>query len=560
MAHDILYVKYDKLDENQQIAYDIMKRHAGFYHISDEISDNCITVMLAVNKNLGIESFKIEIISEKSFRIVGGNALGLIYGVGRLLHRGTRLLKNEYNVPDKELRGIYFATHFYNYYQSAPLDDISYYLEELVLWGANSILMWFDMHHYFGLNDLEAKKLMDRMKKIYEKAKCLGLKTSLTMLANEHYAGGDKELLASNSTEGTNYHAKLCGFYDTELCPSKPLGKKQILLAHEEILESFSEIGLDYVVLWPYDQGGCTCAECSPWGSNGFLNISKELSDVIREIHPEAKIILSTWRFDAFIHGEWSSFMKQIKDISKYFEMLMIDFPSPMIPDNLYEETKKYGLKLVGFPEISMLSATPWGGFGATPVPKNIEDNYNDTQTLHIGGFGYSEGIFEDINKVVLLGLYYGLDSQTEIIHDYFRYYFGEETVSDALEFINCLENSLPRDRINADGYVDNYPREDFVSKLPTFKLHNKEKIKRGYELASRIERKLSEKVRNSLRFQILFLRTVIYMELCESSGEINDKIDNYAKRLEKIYYAEKADYAVCPITKKAINENRGHI
>ena len=50
----------------------------------------------------------------------------------------------------------------------------------------------------------------------------------------------------------------------------------------------------------------------------------------------------------------------------------MADFEFKGIPDNLKEETNKQGINLIGFPEISM-TAVPWGGFGASPVPERTK-------------------------------------------------------------------------------------------------------------------------------------------------------------------------------------------
>ncbi len=78
--------------------------------------------------------------------IVGGVCIaasslrGFVYGLGKLL-RGPRqsgggsTLSSWRGVsrPDKPIRGIYFATHFHNYYHEAPLEEIADYIEDLAL-------------------------------------------------------------------------------------------------------------------------------------------------------------------------------------------------------------------------------------------------------------------------------------------------------------------------------------------------------------------------------------------------------------------------------------------
>ena len=51
-----------------------------------------------------------------------------------------------------------------------------------------------------------------------------------------------------------------------ELCPSKP-GVPEMELGYcQEKFEAFKEIGVDYWFIWPYDNGGCTCAKCALGG------------------------------------------------------------------------------------------------------------------------------------------------------------------------------------------------------------------------------------------------------------------------------------------------------
>lgn len=100
----------------------------------------------------------------------------MIYGAGRLLHRGHKGISDEYCISEKSIRSVYFATHFNNFYQASPIDKIIEYMEELVLWGCNCISMWFDMHHFSAMTDAKAKELLERMRIIYEAAKDMGFR------------------------------------------------------------------------------------------------------------------------------------------------------------------------------------------------------------------------------------------------------------------------------------------------------------------------------------------------------------------------------------------------
>ncbi len=92
--------------------------------------------------------------------MAGQNELGVLYGLGKLL-RTSRYSEDGFtagswrgeSVPEKRVRGIYFATHFHNFYHDAPVEKIQSYVEDLALWGLNELLVWYDMHHFNGADD-----------------------------------------------------------------------------------------------------------------------------------------------------------------------------------------------------------------------------------------------------------------------------------------------------------------------------------------------------------------------------------------------------------------------
>ena len=137
-----------------------------------------LLVELALEPGIGVEGFRIEEVSSGCIRIVGNDKLGLRYGIGKFL-RTSRYLQDRFipspwrgtSVPARKVRGIYFATHFHNFYHDAPIDQVREYLEELSLWGYNALNIWFDMHHYQGIDDPEARVMIERLKLLLGTAK-----------------------------------------------------------------------------------------------------------------------------------------------------------------------------------------------------------------------------------------------------------------------------------------------------------------------------------------------------------------------------------------------------
>ena len=244
-------------------------------YANNKSGDACRTVSFSEDSTCRGDDYRVAVEGEKIF-VFANTAVGFNAAVGYLLrHRETGVESKTVRFS-ADFRAVYFANHFYNYYHAAPPEELCEYLESLALWGQSALCLWFDMHHFKGLCDPEAEQMLGKMTLLFEKAKSLGMKTSLTRLPNEYYVGADPVLLAENTVEGGRYNQKLCGFYYTELCPSKKEGETLLLSSFDALMSRFASVGLDYIMLWPYDQGGCTCKHCYPWGAGGFYKLAKK--------------------------------------------------------------------------------------------------------------------------------------------------------------------------------------------------------------------------------------------------------------------------------------------
>ena len=268
-----------------------------------------LTVELAVEKGIGAEGYRIEDRQGGGVRIAGNDERGLVAGVGKFL-RTSRYDKGGFtpgpwrgtSVPTRQVRGIYFATHFHNYYHDAPVEEIERYVEDLALWGLNELAVWYDTHHFNGADDPKAVEFRKRLHAVMAAAKRIGMDVSLTLIGNEAYGNSPAELRA---TPG----AGRGGYYPCAVCPSKPEGMKYILKILGEWFDGAADLKPRSVWIWPYDQGGCGCAECKPWGSKGFMKCVEEVGNLARTKMPGTKIVLSTWMID---QGEWSGIKEQL--------------------------------------------------------------------------------------------------------------------------------------------------------------------------------------------------------------------------------------------------------
>lgn len=506
------------------------------------------TLTLTRDPALPPESFVIERPAGNAAIIRGADKLGILYGAGRFL-RDCTFHEEGFSVggwtghsrPAKPLRGIYLATHFHNYYHDAPIEEIVEYLEELALWGFNAVQVWFDMHHYQGIDDPQARKMIDHLKRILAGAKRIGMKVCLVNLGNEAYANSPPELHADFNTGRSIYRC--------ELCPSKPGAIELMLKWFDEELDAFAEVRPDLIVFGPYDQGGCACANCAPWGCNGYLKICEAKARRVKSRWPGTKIILLTWLFDyERDQSEWRGLADAFAGGVDWCDYIQADSHTayPRFP---LEQGVPGRLPLLNFPEISMWGMHPWGGFGANPLPSRFERLWKTVKDHVSGGFPYSEGIFEDINKVFCAQLYWDPDrSAAEILRDYIAYEYAPEVVEKVIEAIDILEANHNR-QWRIDWRLCSQVREP---------IRFRKDPRRAYELLQQAEGRLTDNARRRWRWRILYLRALIDRELEPYDGYWgNDACEAAFQELTRIYHAEEIETTLAPPTRQAMTQLR---
>jgi hypothetical protein len=491
------------------------------------------TVELAVAAGIGAEGFRIKDRADGGVQIVGNDERGLLYGVGKFL-RASRFDRGGFtpgkwrgtSVPQKPVRGIYFATHFHNFYHDAPIEEVQRYVEDLGLWGFNVLCVWYDMHHFDGFEDPDAFEFRKRLYAICASARNIGLDVGFGVIANEAYNASPVSLRADPS-------AKRGGYYDCAVCPSKHEGMEYVLHVIGQEFDWCAELKPRYVWIWPYDQGGCGCDQCRPWGSNGFIKVGKNVAALARQKLPGVRIIASSWFFDkAEMLGLTESLASE-KPWADYILAEEIECPATC------------GLPVIGFPEISMHQTFPWGGFGATPLPRRACKQWDAVKNRIAGGFPYSEGIFEDITKVVLSQFYWNDRPVDETLREYISFEYSPEVADEMLQVITTLEENhhyrwWPGELEGVKMEMDWFPSR---GKLPLPDLGAGD----AYAAVVRVDAKLTPEARHSWRWRVIYLRALLDSELKTNGGKPNDSCNQAFAELIKIYHAEKANPVVRP-------------
>lgn len=513
-----------------------------------------LVVALEISPTIGAEGFAIQDGPSGAIVIRGHDERGLLYGLGKLL-RDARYAPGEFTPghwrgvsrPQRPVRGIYFATHFHNVYHEAPIEFIQRYVEDLALWGTNAVCVWYDMHHFQGIDDPAAQAMIARLKAILRAAKAIGIGTGLTFLANEAYANSPLELRADWTAGHDGYHHPPQGHYHVELCPHKPGAKELMLRWVEEKFAAFADVAPDYLWIWPYDQGGCTCSQCKPWGVNGFLLMAEPIARRFRERFPQGKVVLSTWYFDRFTDGEWEGLSRLFATPPDWVDYLLADDFGDRFPPYPLEHGVPGGLPVVNFPEISMYGSegdSPWGGFGANPLPHHLQGLWDAAKRILAGGFPYSEGIYEDLNKAICAQFYWGDQPAMETVREYIAYEYSPEVVESVAHAIEILERTLPR-----VGHA--------TEPTPRFVIRNPAGVEEAYQRIQEADGQLLPHVRQSWRWRILYLRALIDYELVRHDFTVSARCEEAFEELTTIYHAQNAAHWVAPPTQATIRARR---
>lgn len=507
------------LSGSREIIRRIVRRYERYLPADAELE-------LSVSTALSEESFTISEAVGKT-QIRGGSLRAAIYGLGRLLRQKD--FRGE-DSPEKPERGIYFATHFGNFYDRAAPQELADYIADLALWGCNLVSVWFDMHDYCGVNDPQAVKQIAKLKNILRSAQALGLHTNLMSIGNESFADSPAALRADYHGGKNNYRSDLSGHYHVEICPSIPRGLELILAQREAVWRVFADIPVDSVTIFPYDQGGCTCSQCAPWGANGLLKIIPGYVDLTKRYFPNCEVELSAWRFDSFTTGEWDALFART-DLARWINRVYID---PVDLPRIASGTPG-DLPVICMSEISMAGMLPWGGFGANPRLKVLA-----AELAHAGdkvGFRpYSEGIYEDLNKILILAWGWRARPLIDIVTEYGEFYFGSGNGRRVAEAVAQLSENLEHATRFTQGDVR-------CSPYSLEKLNPRQSYEQKYETPNlsparaRQALQLLEKIpvpdKSAWRWRLLYIRAVIDVKL--SRGEA---IDTELTELYNLYHA----------------------
>ena len=469
-----------------------------------------LTLLLKLDPVLAKECFRLADCAE-GIEVAGGDFLGIMYGLGQFLHKS--LYRHEgmipaawrgTEVPDCDMRFVYFANHFENWYQRCTADEVREQLEDLILWGINGLQTGLPAINLTSWDDPDFPRCKALYVKLLKTAKELGLKlfagsSFMDFKKPDPTLAADKKYLVSKT--------------GNPICPHKPGAVEYIIKKMSVPMEIWTEVGVDYFLFWPYDEGGCSCDKCWPWGAKGFYDSSRILADYVREKLPNVTIGLSTWYFGRgeYQKDEWDLFYKRLQEDEAagkaWVQFLLMetrdDVPAQHYPVDHGAPTPH--VKMYTFPEPSMTGVTPWGGFGAICTPRLMKRQEGPFMSFCNGGYMYTEGIFDDMNKVVMAGLFWKRDRSTdETLTDYCNYEYKGIDPQDLIRLIELFEDS--------QDYTNRFDKKPCP-------LHFSEE---AWELARKMDAGADPETRTYWKWRIVYIRA--YLDLvryknCAAAG-----------------------------------------
>ena len=468
----------------------------------------------------------------------GGRFRSLVFGAGKLL-RAIRYGETTFSLADGEYgfspvnqyRIVYFARHFNNWYHRAGADEMVRYVEDLALWGMNGFLMQLDYPAVDMVWASEGDKAVFAAASVVLSERVRSLDMDLITFGGDNCMPENMPpgIRATKDPKGSR------GADQYNVCPEKPGALDCLMRFWREKMERQRHLSVSGLVYWPFDEGGCACEKCAPWGGNGYVRLIERLRRMNEGICPGAQHIVSTWFFR---DDDWKGFCDHLAKQDWINALVINDYGAKY----LLKHPLPKDVPLITFPEISMWGRFPWGGTGANPLPARFERLYRQCQPVVNGFMLYSEGIYEDVNKIVVNGLYVDPKSaHDDMIREYARWELPGCDEHDFVSLCTMLEEIYEtKSSIGMKGRKR--PRvSQHVKDAPPEELARRERIAHeAAALADRIDGMILPRMRRCWRWRQLYLRAKIDEAVYSARDARTPAALTAYGELTNLYHAEK--------------------
>ncbi|MEZ4902542.1 MAG: hypothetical protein R2822_12715 [Spirosomataceae bacterium] len=370
------------------------------------------------------EGFKLLVLGkEKAILVIGKDARGLLYGVGRLLRKleitpkqvlvsdDLTLATSPYYPVRGHQLGYRPKTNAYDAFSVAQFDQ---YIRELALFGANSI-------------EIMPPRTDDDATSRHMKVPAIEMIAEQSRICKEY--GLDVWMWYPNM--GSNY--------------THPDSIQKELKERHEVFSRVSK--LDHVFVPGGDPGDLEPDVLFAW--------LKKMAVVLQQHHPKAKIWVSPqvfrptkkW-FDTFyahvnnsypwfggvVFGPWVKM-----PVAEIRRIVKPSIPIRHYPDITHNYSAQYPI-----PHWDLAYAITLGRESINPRPHDEKVIHNALDEYGIGSISYSEGTNDDVNKFVWSDQDWNPNTPViETLRDYARLFFGPSYQEPIAQGILALEHNL---------------------------------------------------------------------------------------------------------------------
>ena len=314
-----------------------------------------------------------------------------------------------------------------NTYDRWGLKEYEQYIRELIVWGTNAIeLIPFDSAYDRRVNLNFTCALADLIASY-------GLKVWLWYPIDDEVPKG---ITGAGLVPGQ------------VACPSQPDGRRFILERRRELFARMRH--LDAVFIPGGDPGGCSCERCTPWVKT-LLPLAKEIADILHRYHPKAGLWLSNQGFRGednrrfydylrtrtpgwlagVVHGPWAE-----ETVQSMRSRTPARYPIRQYPDICHCVRCQYPV-----PDWDQAFAATLGREPVIYRPSEHAHIARMFQKYTIGAITYSDGVNDDLNKVIWSAVLWDpRQSDRDIVRDYVRCFFGDDVADEAFRGIYLLE------------------------------------------------------------------------------------------------------------------------
>ena len=473
----------------------------------------------------------------------GGRFRSLIFGAGVLLRtirygeRSFELADGTYPfAPESAIRIAYFARHFDNWYLKAGADELRRYVDELALWGINGFMMQLDYPSVDMVWSTEGDRAVFAATSVALGERVHALDMDLMTFGGFNCAPEDMPAEYRATPD-----AKPRGITRYNVCPEKPGARDYLLGIWREKWNRMRHLPVSSLIYWPFDEGGCACEKCAPWGGNGYVRLIEQMAGMNGKIFPGAKQIVSTWLFR---EDDWKTFYAYLER-QDWIDAILVDGHTDKFPEYPLEHPVPKDIPVITFPEISMWGRFPWGGTGANPLPGRFRMMYRQSEKIAKGFMLYSEGIFEDLNKIFVNAIYMDPKRPTDdILAEYARWEMPGCDPSDFAALCHKLEDIYVTKHGKSSGRTG-HRFSKYVAgteEMPApAELERRTAVAReAAALADKIDSAILPRMRRAWRWRQLYLRAKIDAEAYAArDARTAASLAAYAE-LEEIYHAQR--------------------